>query len=883
MRRLLAATAFLALATAPTAPAAAQDSPTWEMQVRPGAIEVPRGTLVIQNLDAVWTAAGDVLTGVSIVVRDGIIREIGADVSIPSGAQVIDGAGMTAIPGIIDEHSHTAMDRSTNEGTTPVSAEVRVVDVLDPGSFNIYRALSGGVTTSLILHGSANPIGGQAAIIKMRWGMDDPEQLLLEGAPKMIKFALGENVTRKNSRSQGRQRFPRSRAGVESFYDQAFTAALEYKQAWADYNANKKAFRVPPRRDLRLEAVADVIDGKILVRAHSYRSDEIVMLMRVAERYGFKIDAFTHVLEGYKIADELAAHGASAGTFSDWWAYKLEAYDAIPHNAAIMHEHGVLTMLNSDIPWLQAFMVYEFNKPVKYGGLSKEEALRMLTLYPAQSLHVDDKIGSLEVGKQADIVLLNGDPFDTYSRVEQTIVDGIVYYDLANEAERRGEPLRPLPATVTPVAARPMTAAAATSVAASTAATDGGSNGDEDAPSLVLVGGTVHPVSGAEIADGAVLINGGRIDYVGSRAGLNAPADAQVIDIAGKHVYPGMIDLMTQVGMVEIGQVAASRDDRETGRYNPHLNSLWGVHPHSVEIEVARANGISAVLSVPASGVIQGAGAVIQLDGDTPERMAIAERAALVVNFPSPKGKAWEEAKLEGDRLEELVQLFQRAVLFAAAPADNDDPTAPFDGNDRMRERAMLEALVPAVSGQMPVLFRTRSERDIRTLLLFLDEFPEVDAVIVGGDQAFRVATELAERGIPVVVGSALRPTMDRDDPVSAGWENARILHAAGVKIAFSTQDYANVRNLPYNAAKAAAFGLPKDEALRAVTLNPAEILGLGSEMGSIEVGKRADLIVTDGDPLQIVTNVEHVFIAGNEVSLESKHTRLYEEFKNRH
>jgi imidazolonepropionase-like amidohydrolase len=372
------------------------------------------------------------------------------------------------------------------------------------------------------------------------------------------------------------------------------------------------------------------------------------------------------------------------------------------------------------------------------------------------------------------------------------------------------------------------------------------------------------------------------VAYVGPRGGAEIPSDAEVINVAGKHIYPGMIDPLTQVGMIEIGQFAASRDDREAGRYNPHLNSLWSVHPHSVEIPVTRANGITAVLSVPASGVIQGAGAVVQLAGDTPERMAVQERAALVVNFPSPSGKDWEDPKLEGDRLEELVQLFQRAVTYAEMPSDNDDPTAPFDGNGRTLERAMLEAMVPAVTGGMPVFFRAREERDIRTVLMFLDEFPGVRGVIVGGDQAFRLAEELAERDIPVIIGSAGSPTMDRNDPISAGFENARILHTAGVKIAFSTQDYANVRNLPHHAAKAVAFGLPQDVGLRAVTLNAAEILGVGDRLGSIDVGKRADLIITDGDPLQIVTNVERMFIAGEEVSLESKHTRLWQEFRER-
>jgi imidazolonepropionase-like amidohydrolase len=878
MRKLGILLALVVLAAGPLA--AQQDN--WVPQIERGSNDYPRGTMVIQNLDAVWTAAGEVLQNVSIVVRDGIIREIGAEVSIPDGAVVIDGSGMTAIPGLVDEHSHTAMDRSTNEGSTPISSEVRVLDALTPESFSIYRALSGGVTTSLILHGSANPIGGQAAIIKMRWGMEDPDQLLIDGAPQMIKFALGENVTRKNSSGgSGIQRFPMSRAGVESFYDQAFTAATEYKAAWDAYNRSRGDYPVPPRRDLRLETLVDVMEGRILVHAHSYRSDEIVMLMRVAERYGFRIDAFTHVLEGYKVADEMAAHGASGSTFSDWWAYKLEAFDAIPYNAAIMHEHGVLTSLNSDISWLQTFMVYEFNKAVKYGAVSKEDALRMLTAYPAQQLHLEDRIGTLEVGKEGDVVLLSGDPFDSYSRVEKTIVDGIVYFDLENEADARGAPVNAMPAVVTPVAAAPrtaMTAAPQTSTNSSN-----GSNGDTQAPIMALVGATVHPVSGPAIEDGTVIVTGEQISYVGTRGGADIPNDAEVINVAGKHIYPGMIDPMTQVGMVEIGSFGAAHDDRETGRYNPHLNSIWSVHPHSVEIPVTRANGITAVLAVPGTGVIQGAGGVVQLTGDTPERMAVRERAALVINFPSPSGQAWDDAEIKGARLEELVDLFNRAVTFANVPSTKDDPTAPFDGNGRTLTRQLLEAMVPAVTGQMPVFFRARTERDIRTVLLFLDEFPEVDATIVGGDQAFRVAQEIADRGIPVVVGSAGSPTMDRDDPIAAGFANAAILNAAGVKVAFSTQDYANVRNLPYHAAKAVAFGLPQDVGLRAVTLNAAEILGVADMMGSIDVGKRADLIITNGDPLQIVTNVERMFIAGKEVSLSSKHTELYEAFRNRH
>jgi len=874
MRVLKSCVALVALTAALGGPAAAQ----WRPQIERGAVDVPRGDLFIRNLDAVWTANDTVYHNVSILIRNGIIREIGADITPPRGVTVVDGTGQTAIPGLVDEHSHTAM-RAVNEGSAPIVPEVRVQDVLDPESMDIFRALSGGVTVAQILHGSANPIGGQNAIIKMRWGMEDSRQLLLQGAPQTVKFALGENVTRKNFGGQGVERFPASREGVEATYVDAFTAAQEYKRVWDAYNANPRSFRVPPRRDLRLETLVAIMEGHILVTAHSYRSDEIMMLMRVAERFGFRVNSFTHVLEGYKVADEIAAHGAGGSTFSDWWQYKLEAYDAIPYNAAVMLEHGVKTAINSDEPALQPFMVYEFNKPVKYGGVSREDALRMLTRYPAEMLHIDDMVGTIEPGKQADVVLLSGDPFDSFTRVEKTIVDGIVYYDRSHETEKRGRPLRSMPSGDL----IPDIATASPGVSGTVGSPSMLGFGTLQGPIVALVGATVHPASRPAIDNGVVVIENGRIAAVGASGAVTVPSGAEVVNLAGKHVYPGMIDPFTQLGLLEFGQVGSAQDLREVGRYNPNLRTLAGVHPQSDAIPVARANGITAVLTAPSSGVIRGMGSVIQLKGDTPERMAIRDTAAMVVDFPSPSGNAWDEPKIAGDRLEELIALFERAVQYSKNQTVLDDPTSRFEPQVTNRDRLLLASMVPAVTGQVPVFFYARRERDIRTLLLFLDKFPEVNAVVVGGDQAFRVANELAARHIPVVVGSELSPTMDDDDPVTAGWENAAILQAAGVTVAFTTNSVADVRNLPYHAAKAVAFGMPQDEALRAVTLNSARVLGLDAEMGSIDVGKRADLIVTDGDPLQIVTHVERAFIDGQEVSLESKQTRLWKEYRNRH
>ena len=884
-----------AVLAALAAPASAQErSPGFdehrhEAQIEPGAVEVPAGDLFIERVDAAWTGTGEVLEGTSILIRDGKIRAIGPELSAPEGVATVDGRGLVAIPGLVDQHSHIATEGGLNEGTAAVTPEVRVADVLDPEDFGIYRALSGGVTTAQILHGSANPIGGQNAIIKARWGMEDPRQLLVQGAPRTVKFALGENVTRKNWNPPGPTRFPASRQGVEATYVAAFEAARRYAERWEEYRRNPDAFTVPPRRDLRLEALAAILDGRIAVHAHSYRSDEILMLMEVAERYGFKIDVFTHVLEGYKVADEMAAHGAGGSTFSDWWMYKLEAYDAIPYNAAIMHRHGVLTSLNSDIPWLQSFMLEETSKPVKYGGVDPHEALRMLTLYPARQLHLEDRVGSLEVGKDGDVVLLSGHPFNTFSRVEKTVVDGVPYYDRALEEdagdeEPRGEPVRPLPSSAP---ALPTELASEAPAALPQEPLPSSLLGSQEPPLvtdpvIALTGGTVHPVSGPSVEDGVVVLRDGRVEAVGPATEVSVPSDARRVDVSGKHVYPGMINAISQVGMVEIGSIPSARDDRETGRYNPHVRALSGVHPHSVAIPVARANGVLATLAIPSTGVIQGTGSLISLYGDTPDRMAIEDRAALVVNLPSPEGDPWEEPSLEGERLEELVELLRRARLFAERPTTRDRPTDFWDPNAGTDERVLLEAMVPAMRGEIPTLFRARRERDIRTALMVMDSFPEMRPVLVGGDQAFRVAEELAERDVPVIVGSALSPTMDRSDPVTAGWRNAAILHAAGVRVAFGTNDVEHARNLLYHASRSVAYGLPRDAAIRALTLNAAEILGAADRLGSLEPGKRGDLIVTDGDPLQIVTHVERAFLEGREVPVSSKHTRLYMDFRAR-
>jgi imidazolonepropionase-like amidohydrolase len=857
--------------------AAAQLPPAdFRAQVAEGAVDVPRGSMLIRGIETVWTAAGTVLHDVDILVGDGVIREIGQGLRAPRGADVLDAAGLTAIPGFVDEHSHIAMS-TYNECTSPIVPETRVIDQLNPDDFGIFRALTGGVTTAQVLHGSCNLIGGQSAIIKPRWGLTRPEQFLVQGAPQTVKFALGENVTRKAWQTEGPTRYPLSRQGVEALYIQAFEAARAYQAEWDRYHRDRRAFAAPPRRDLRLEALADILAGRIRVHAHSYRADEILMLIDVAERFGFTIDCFTHVLEGYKVAAEIAAHGACASTFSDWWQFKLEAFDATPYNAAIMHGQGVHVSLNSDSERLQTFALYEIMKPVKYGGVAKEEALRMYTLYPAQQLRIGDKVGSIEVGKHADIALLSGDPFDVTTKVEKTIMDGILYWDRSRESEFRRTPMRPLPVRAPePVPVASVAWAADRSLPPAN---------PRPAPSgrTAIVGATIHPGDGPAIDDGTVVVRGGIIEAVGRSADIAIPADATLVDASGRHLFPGLIDLSTGLGLLEVGQVPTATDRREVGTYNPHLRAMIGIQPHSVTYNVARANGVTAALTHQTGSVIPGAGSLIQLEGDTPRRLSLLDRAALIVYFPRPTGNDWDEPKLEGEDVEKLVELFERAERFVRRPTTRDEADRPFEAQVAGGERIMLEAMVPVMTGEMPVLFHASRERDLRTLLLFLDRFPALRAVIVGGDQAHRLADELSGRGIPVVLGTGQDVTGDRDDAHDAGWANAAVLHGAGVPVAFTTQSVADVRNLPYHAARHWAYGLPRDVAVRAITLTPAEILGLGSEMGSITAGKRADLVLADGDLLQVTTNVDRVWIGGREVDpRDNKHHQLYQAFRDR-
>ncbi|HMF70240.1 MAG TPA: amidohydrolase family protein, partial [Flavitalea sp.] len=408
-------------------------------------------TLLIKNA-TVWTSEKEgKLEATDVLVKGGKITEIGKNISA-TGARVIDGTGKHLTAGIIDEHSHIAVN-SINEGGQSVTSEVRIADNLNPEDINIYRQLSGGVTSSHILHGSANTIGGQTQLIKLRWGMND-EEIKFKGADPFIKFALGENVKR-SSATQGNNRFPDSRMGVEQVLTDAFQRATDYQAAMKAgvavapaKSTSKKGAVVATtagatvttvRRDLELDALVEIMNRKRFITCHSYVQSEINATMKVADKFKFPINTFTHILEGYKVADKMKAHGANASTFSDWWNYKNEVLDAIPYNASIMQRVGLNVAINSDDAEMARRLNQEAAKSIKYGGMSEEDALKMVTINPAKMLHVDDRTGSIKTGKDADLVLWSENPLSIYAKAEKTIVDGTVFFDREKDVELRKE------------------------------------------------------------------------------------------------------------------------------------------------------------------------------------------------------------------------------------------------------------------------------------------------------------------------------------------------------------------------------------------------------------------------------------------------------------
>jgi len=892
-RLLLMSCAFLCVMLATPVAVAEMDR---QLALQTGTYPQPAmndGSVLIRNA-TLWTLeANEPLSNTDLLIRGGKIAAIGRNLDAPSNARVIDASGKHVTPGIIDAHSHSATeDLNINEGVYSVSSEVRVGDILDPHSAEIYLQLAGGVTTIHVLHGSANTIGGQNVIMKMRWGAQTPEELVFNAAPPTIKFALGENV--KQSAFAGPQfggnrdaRYPATRMGVAALIRNSFTRAKQYREEWARYESlsGRQQSRVPPPRvDLQLEALVEILEGGRYVHTHAYRADEILMLMRLADEIGFKVDTFQHVLEGYKIADELAAHGAAGSTFSDWWSFKMEAYEAIPYNAAIMEQRGVLTSLNSDDSNLARRLNYEAAKMLRYGGVPPMKALAMVTLNPARQLHIEDRVGSLAVGKDADIVIWNGEPLSIYARAETTFVDGQMRFDRQADLAHRANVSTARELLISEIRGDDSAQESDDSDAEQASKADAQRNPTAQqttytfspfapADPAAIVGATVHTLEGKTIENGVVLFAQGRITAIGD-ASLPVPQGVQRYDASGKHLWPGIIHTNTVLGISEIDSVAGSVDVAETGDINADADVSVAVNSNSRHLPVARSAGITHAVVVPTGGTLAGTTSLIRTDGWTWEEMAAARNHSLVIRWPDAippryaallgKPKTLEERiKASDELIEKLDDLFDAATAYDVAVQNSEQPVE-FD--------PQLAALQPVVNGQRPLLVSANDKFAIEAAADWATG-RGLRIVILGAKDAYLTTELLAERQIPVILPAIADDPPRDDDPYDVLYSLPAKLEAAGVPFAIASGTRSggssNARHLTLFAGMAAAYGLDREAAYRSVTLYPARMLGLDHVLGSIAPDKSASFVLTDGDLLEPGTIIEQVWIDGIQASMD--------------
>ncbi len=582
----------------------------------------------------------------------------------------------------------------------------------------------------------------------------------------------------------------------------------------------------------------------------------MLRLLQVAQDYGFRVATLQHVLEGYRVAPEMLAHGVGGSTFSDWWSYKKEAFDAIPYNAAMMMRAGVITSLNSDSGEVIRHLNLEAGKTMRYGGLTAEEALRMITINPAIQLGLQNRIGSIEVGKDGDFAVFTRHPLDTHARNVMTIIEGEVFFaaadlDLTDPAPGPGDTSIPTPPSdllEIPVGT--------------------------GAQVYVIEGATVHPVTSEPIPNGTVIIADGRIKAVGQS--LAQPEGATIIDGTGLHVYPGLINAATQMGLSEISGLAQTVDSRDLATFQPELRTLSGINPHSEHIPVALCEGITLSHVLPLGGIVSGRGSAIQMSGWTTPELLRSGETGLVIDLPSLPTALDEEKRQERidehqKKMEDTEAFIRRAQLYVKSRP----------GRSESGHNLRLEAMIPYVSGQSSVFFRANTYKEILSALRFAESF-HLKAVILGGADAWKCADTLAEKSIPVVLTQVFRVPTSPHERYDAQYTNAARLEQAGVLFAIASSGTEFARQLPVHAGYAVAYGLSPKAAVEAITLNPARILGLVDRVGSIEAGKTADVIITSGDPTQASTRTVGMFIDGAPVALISLHERNYKKFSNR-
>ncbi len=821
------------------------------------------GNVFIEKANVV-TAVNGTLANTSILIRDGLIESIGPDLTPPQGFTVIDGQGCWVMPGIIDCHSH--MVAGGNEGSLSVTPEVRAIDNMRSDDLTVYRAAAGGVTAANVLHGSANTIGGQRVVIQMKYNAN-PRDLIFKGFAPGIKFALGENVIRNENR------YPNTRMGVESVLRLAFERARQYKADWKRYNElsdDEKAKTIPPRRDLRLEALQQVLDNELLVHCHCYNAGEILMLLQTFTRYGIDHLTLEHGLEAFKVAPEVVSfgkNGAHLSTFADFWGYKVEAYDAVPYNVAVITAAGGVAILNSDSGERVRRLNHDAAKMVRWGGISYQDAIRTITLNPAIALRLDDVVGSIEVGKKADLALFNGHPLNTFARPFMTLIDGEVVFERGGE---RGGPY--------PLEDKSGVQASLPEVNA-----DG---------VYAIKNAMVYPVSAPPIPNGTIVIRDGKIASVGG-GDTAVPDGATVVDGSNLQVYPGLIDGGSTVAVSDLGL----SDAAEQGEIKASLEVATALKPDSPLIGIARFTGLTSSVTTPSSGLVSGQSALVQFDGWNFDELAYVPQLALEMALPSKKAGNMpaerrrfgpprrEPDEEQSDRPVPETSPYDRVIkLFAdAREYDRIKQAAQERGKRGPDFDSQLEAVIPFARKEKPVVIRVRSATDILDAIDFAKEL-DIKAVLRDqGTESWKVADKIKEAGIPILISSVTQSVSSSYDPYDTVYSLPAKLHEAGVLFAFYTGSNTHARDLPLSAGIAVGFGLPEDAAIAALTGNTARIFGVDDQVGTLDVGKRADIIVTDRSPLQATSNVIHMFIGGKPIDVDDNmHTDLYKKYMKR-
>ena len=859
----------------------------------------------------VMTATGQVITDGVVVIDDGLIRAVGSRSAtpIPEGARVIDTTGRFVTPGVIDVHSHMGVypvpsvgaHEDGNEMTGPTTPQVRAADSFWPQDPALGRAVAAGVTTIQVLPGSANLIGGAGETIHMHPGRSVSEMLFL-GAPETMKMACGENP----KRVYGEQhQFPATRMGNVAGYRAAFQEAIEYGRTWeawqhehqswqrdqreADDTSGDEAASTndeddeseehddtppdPPTRNFGHELVLGAIEGRVLVQMHCYRADEMARMIEVGNEMGFRVRSFHHAVEAYKIRDLLHDADISISTWTDWWGFKLEAFDAIPENLGLLTQANVRGVLHSD----SAMLVQRLNQEVGKAqaaargrgiDISDDQALRWITANAAWTLGIEERVGTLEVGRVADVVVWSGHPFSVYTHADLVFVDGLLEHERSVDPVGRRTDFE-LGLDVEPRVTGAPRAATPTRPAPRAAVQRPSTGGETFAIANVRVL-TGELGDRAVIERATVFVSGERI----TRIEATAPTTGTFVDGTGLVLTPGFIALDTHLGLAEIDLEASTRDtghEEDADAIRAAFTAGDGYNPLSTLIPVARMGGVVAALSTPDGGLVSGTSSFVDLAGR--DRTAIRDLDT-ALHIDLTEGGVGAAHGARSAAIQRLRELFDDARLFSRQRAAFDRAAMRETGVSRLD----LERVVLALDGTLPVFVRVSRAADILGALALADEY-DLTLVLSGVEEGWMVADAIAAASVPVIV----QPLADLPSTFATlhtRYDNASLLTAAGVRVAIYEPGAWDVRNLRQEAGNAVAWGMPADAALAAITRVPAEIAGQGADYGVIAPGRLASMVLWSGDPFETTTLPVHVYIRGRELPLRSRQTELFDRYR---